>query len=71
MVKHLHTLASHALSLNGCLCRHLVRLQFQLEPQRDVQEAQKLLDELQQMFLSMQAELKMNADLPKQSHPLK
>jgi hypothetical protein len=71
MVKHLHTLASHALNLNGCLCRHLVRLQFQLEPQRDVQEAQKLVDQLQQMFLSMQAELKMNADLPNQSHPLK
>ena len=69
MVKHLHTLASHALNLNGCLCRHLVRLQFQLEPQRDVQEAQKLLDQLQQMFQSMQAELKTNPPLsnPSQS----
>ena len=71
MVKHLHTLASHALNLNGCICRHLVRVQFQLEPQRDVQEAQKLLDELQKMFHSMQAELKTNIDLAKQSQSLK
>jgi hypothetical protein len=60
MVKHLHTLASHALELNGVLCRRLVRLQFQLEPRRDVQEVQNVLDELQKMVRSMQAELKPN-----------
>ena len=60
MVKHLHTLASHALELNGCLCRHLVRLQFQIEPQKDIQQAQHVLNELQKMVQDLQAELKTN-----------
>ena len=60
MVKHFHTLASHALELNGCLCRHLVRLQFQIEPQKDIQHAQYVLDELQKMVRDLQAELKTN-----------
>jgi hypothetical protein len=60
MVKHLHTLASHALELNGCLCRHLVRLQFQIEPQKDIQHAQHVLNELQRMVRDLQAELKTN-----------
>jgi poly(A) polymerase Pap1 len=60
MVKHFHTLASHALELNGSLCRHLVRLQFQIEPQKDIQHAQYVLDELQKMVRDLQAELKTN-----------
>ena len=60
MVKHLHTLASHALVLNGCLCRHLVRLQFQIEPQKDIQHVQHVVNELQKMVQDLQAELKTN-----------
>lgn len=65
MVKHFHTLASHALELNGCLCRHLVRLQFQLEPQREIQQVQQVLNELQKMVRDMQVELKTNTPVTK------
>lgn len=58
MVKHLYTLALRALRTNQEVTTHLTRIQHGFLPDKNIEQAREVIQDLQQMLLEMQQVLR-------------
>ena len=65
MVKHLHTLALRALTVNQQMSVHLIRIRSGFLPGKNIEEARDTIQTMQEMLCEMQKAL----EAPNQSPP--
>lgn len=58
MVKHLYTLALRALRTNQEVTTHLTRIQHGFLPDKNIEQAREVIQDLQQMLSEMQQVLR-------------
>lgn len=54
MVRHIYTLALKALRTNQEVTTHLTRIQHGFLPDKNIEQAKEVIQELQQMLMEMQ-----------------
>ena len=71
MVKHIHTLALRAMQTNQSIAASLTRIQHGFMPEKNIDQAQQILHQMQEMLNEMRKTLVAPATQSSDAVPLK